>query len=239
MRIFLIGVFLVFFSIVSIPLYLFAYILGKIDEKKKFAFSQKVVVIALRIMLMIAGTKLECHGTENVPKDEAVVFVGNHRSYVDILAGYVTVPNLTSFVSKDTLKKAPCISTWMRFLKCLFLDRENPKEGLKMILQGIEQMKQGYSIFIMPEGTRNKEKELLPFHEGSFKLSTKTGCAVVPVAMKNADKVIGQHFAWFRPVKVVVQYGEPVYPAQLSDEEKKHMGAYMREKLKVMLENME
>lgn len=239
MRIFLIGVFLVFFSIVSIPLYLFAYILGKIDEKKEFAFSQKVVVIALRIMLMIAGTKLECHGTENVPKDEAVVFVGNHRSYVDILAGYVTVPNLTSFVSKDTLKKAPCISTWMRFLKCLFLDRENPKEGLKMILQGIEQMKQGYSIFIMPEGTRNKEKELLPFHEGSFKLSTKTGCAVVPVAMKNADKVIGQHFAWFRPVKVVVQYGEPVYPAQLSDEEKKHMGAYMREKLKVMLENME
>ena len=91
----------------------------------------------------------------------------------------------------------------------------------------------------MPEGTRNRTDELLPFHNGSFKLSTKTGCAIVPVAMRNTDQVFRSHFTWFHPVKVTVEYGKPVYPSDLTAEEKKSIGKYMREKVKEMLENME
>lgn len=220
-------------------MYLIAFILGKIDEKKKVAFAQKVVRNRFRIIMFLAGAKLECRGIENVPKDEPIMYIANHRSNVDILAGYITVPTLTGFVSKESLEKVPCVSRWMKILKCLFLNREDPREGMKTILQGVEQIKEGYSVFIMPEGTRNRTDELLPFHNGSFKLSTKTGCAIVPVAMRNTDKVFRSHFTWFHPVKVTVEYGKPVYPSDLTDEEKKSIGKYMREKVKEMLENME
>lgn len=239
MRVALVGIVLVIFSIVSLPLYLVAYLLGKKDPKKQVAFSQAIVTKVLRIMLWIAGVKLECKGVEQVPKDEPIMYIGNHRSYVDILVGYCTVPTLTGFVSKDSLRRVPCISRWMYFLKCLFLNREDGKQSLQVILKGIEQIKQGFSIFIMPEGTRNHGEELLPFHEGSFKLSTKTGCAIVPVAMKNTDKVVDNHFAWFRPIKVTVVYGAPVYPDSLEKEEKKFIGAYMQNIMKQMLENMD
>lgn len=242
MRLILIALFLFVFSIVSLPLYLVAWLLGKKDEKLQVAFSQKIVKAGFRIIFFIAGVKIDCRGVERVPKDEPIMYIGNHRSYCDILAGYITVPTLTGFVSKDDLAKVPCISRWMKFLKCLFLDRKNPKEGLKTILQGIEQIKRGLSIFIMPEGTRNRNEDvtdLLPFHDGSFKLSTKTGCAIVPVAMKNTDKVIQKKFPWVKPANIVLEYGEPVYPADLSAEDKKRIGNYMQEKVKEMLENLE
>lgn len=238
MRMLLVGIFLVLFAIVSIPLYFVAWLLGKKDEKLQVAFSLKIVRFGFRVLYLLAGVRLHCKGVERVPKDEAVLYIGNHRSYCDILTGYLTVPTLTGFVSKDALAHVPCVSRWMKFLKCLFLDRSDPKKGMQTIMQGIEQIKNGFSIFIMPEGTRNKEEELLPFHNGSFRLSTKTGCAIIPVAMKNNEKVISHHFAWFSPTHVYIEYGEPVYPDQLSADEKRHIGEYMREKLKVMLENM-
>lgn len=242
MRMILIVLFLGMFFIVSLPLYLVAWLLGKKDEKLQVAFSQKIVNGAFWIIFWIAGVKLKCTGVEKVPADEPIMYISNHRSYCDILAGYLTVPTLTGFVSKDMLEKVPFIRIWMKFLKCLFLDRKNPKEGLKVILKGIEQIKSGYSVFIMPEGTRNQSENLLPllpFHEGSFKLATKTGCAIVPVAMKNTDKVVHKHFPWIKPCVITVVYGEPVYPKDLSEEDGRHVGRYMQEKVKEMLENME
>lgn len=240
MRIVLVAIFLIIFAVISIPLYFVAWLLGKKDEKLQVAFSQWIVRNGFHIIFVIAGAKVVCKGLENVPKDEAVMYIGNHRSYCDILAGYMTVPTLTGFVSKDDLAKVPCLSHWMRLLKCLFLNRKDPKEGMKMIMQGIQQIKQGFSIFIMPEGTRNKtEQNLLPFHQGSFRLATKTGCAIVPVAMKNTEKVIPNHFAWFHPTKVLVEYGEPVYPKDLSPEEQKQIASYMQGKMEEMLDNME
>ncbi len=60
------------------------------------------------------------------------------------------------------------ISWWMKYLNCLFLDRDDIRQGMKVILTGIELMKEGTNIFIAPEGTRNSSDELLPFHEASF-----------------------------------------------------------------------
>ena len=77
----------------------------------------------------------------------------------------------------------------MQYLYCLFLDRENAKEGLKTILKAIEYVKNGISIFIFPEGTRNKGEELslLPFKDGAFRIATKTGCPLIGVCFPSFD----------------------------------------------------
>ena len=118
----------------------------------------------------------------------------------------------------------------MRFVYCLFLDRENPKEGLKTILQAIDYVKKGISICIFPEGTRNKGEELsmLPFKEGAFKIATKTGCAIVPISMNNTAAIFENQFPKIKKVHVVVEYGKPIYPKDLAPEDKKHIGAYVQ-----------
>ncbi|MFR6259103.1 MAG: lysophospholipid acyltransferase family protein, partial [Anaerovoracaceae bacterium] len=123
----------------------------------------------------------------------------------------------------------PLLSTWMKFVYCLFLDRENPKEGLKTILTAIEYIKKGISICIFPEGTRNKGEELslLPFKDGAFKIATKTGCAIIPISMNNTIAIFEKQFPRIKKVHVVIEYGEPIYPDQLDKDTKRHIGDYV------------
>ena len=235
MKTILVFTYLFFVMILSLPLYLVVYLIGKKDRMKMHMVSQKIVCFFLRGIFFLTGSKLTVKGVENVPTDEAVLYVGNHRSYYDIIVAYLTVPTPTSFVAKKEMLNFPFVKQWMVFLSCLFLDRENIREGLKTILQGIEQIKEGYSIFIMPEGTRNKGEDLLPFHEGSFKLAQKSGCAIIPVAMKNTDDIWEKQFPWMRSANVSITYGKPIYIKDLEKEEQKFVGAYVQKIVENML----
>jgi 1-acyl-sn-glycerol-3-phosphate acyltransferase len=170
-----IGIILLTFFILSIPLFLIETIIGKFNPHFKVQSSQTIVVGVFNFMFFICGIKKTVIGLENIPKNEPILYVANHRSYFDILVGYTSVPTLTGFVAKKEISKIPFLRVWMRYLNCLFLDRDNIREGLKMVLDGIELVKKGYSIWISPEGTRSRTKEMLPFKEGSLKIAEKSG----------------------------------------------------------------
>ncbi len=233
MRIVLVALAIVLFLILFLPLYFILWIVGKFNPHAKTAASQAIVRNAFRFTLFCAGTKITVLGRENVPKDEAVLYAANHRGFADIPVGYITLPTLTGFVAKKEIKKVPIFSWWMKNLNCLFLDRDDMKEGLKTILTGVEYMKNGYSIFIMPEGTRNRgdELDLLPFKEGSFKMAEKSGCAIIPVAISNSAAVFEKQIPWVKPAHVIIHYGCPIYPDSLSKEEKKHLGVTVRDNI--------
>lgn len=230
MRIVLVVLSMVLFLILFLPVYFVLWIIGKFNPHMKIAASQAIVRNAFRFVLFCAGTKITVLGRENVPKDEAVLYAGNHRGLADIPVGYITLPTLTGFVAKKELKKVPLFSWWMKNLQCLFLDRDDMKEGLKTIMQGVSQLKAGYSIFIMPEGTRNRgdQLELLPFKEGSLKMAEKAGCAIVPVAISNTSSVFEDHMPWVKRAHVIIHYGKPIYPNDVPKEERKHLGAAVR-----------
>ncbi len=235
MRTLLVAVFLLLFFIVSIPLFVIELIIGKFNKRLQAESSQAIVRTALRFILFVSGVKVDASGMENVPKDQSVLYVGNHRGIFDVLLVYTTVPTPTGFISKKEVDKIPFIRTWMRFLNCLFLDRENIKEGLKTILAGVEKIKEGYSIFIMPEGTRNKEEGVLPFHEGSFKLAEKSGCPVIPVAITNTDEAFEKHIPWIRKTNTAIRYGKPIYVNELTKEERKFLGVHSKKIIENML----
>lgn len=232
MRIVLVVLSIVIFLIVFLPVYLILLLIGRFNRHAMVAASQAIVRTAFRFVMFCAGTKITVIGRENIPKDRAVLYAGNHRSLADIPVGYITVPTLTGFVAKKELRKAPLFSWWMKNLNCLFLDRENMKEGLKTITQGMEYLKEGYSIFIMPEGTRNRNKsqfDLLPFKEGSLKMAEKTGSPIVPVAISNTSTIFEEHMPWVKKAHVIIHYCDPIYPDELSREDKKHLGATVQE----------
>ena len=224
----LIVILIVAFLILSIPILIVEWIIGKFNPYARDISSLRIVQFMFKLILFIAGTKVTVIGEDRIPKDTPVLYVGNHRSYFDVVLTYARCPGLTGYVAKDSMKKIPLLSTWMKNLYCLFLDRDNMREGLKTILQAIDYVKNGISICIFPEGTRNNGEELsmLPFRDGALKIAEKTGCAIIPISMNNTADIFEAHFPRVKKVHVVIEYGKPIYPKELDKETRKHLGIY-------------
>ena len=145
-RLVCVAVFVVLFLILSIPLLIAEWIIGKFNMDLKGRSSLAIVNWAFRWVLRLAGVKVTCIGLDRVPKDRAVLYIGNHRSYFDIVMTYVRVPRMTGYIAKVEMEKIPLLSHWMRNLHCLFLDRKDLKKGMKTIMTAIEKVKAGISI---------------------------------------------------------------------------------------------
>lgn len=236
-RFILAATFLVSFLILSIPIHLVEWIIGKFNQDFKNKSSQRIVQSAFKVIIFISGIKLTVKGFENIPKDTAVLYIGNHRSYFDIAITYALAPGLTGYVAKKEMEKIPLLNTWMKYLHCLFLDRDNIKEGLKTILLGIEYINSGISICIFPEGTRNSGEQMLPFKEGSFKMAEKTGCPIIPMALTNTRDAFENQFPRIKKTHVILEYGKPIYPKELDKEQRKFLGSYTQNIIQEMYQH--
>lgn len=228
-RFILVALFVGLFLILSIPLMVFEWLFRKWKPQKADKSSLAIVNWAFRIVIFLSGTKVIVLGEENVPKDTPVLYVGNHRSFYDIILTYVRVPRPTGYVAKKEMLKVPLLSVWMRRLHCLFLDRADVKQGLKTILEAIEKTKEGISICIFPEGTRNKVNDsFLPFHDGSFKIAEKGKIPVVPMTIVNSSAIFEDQMPKIKKATVILEYGKPVDMATLDKEARKNPGSYFQ-----------
>lgn len=220
--------FLVTFLVLSIPVLIAEWIIGKFNQDLKDRSSLAIVQWAFRCIMWLAGTKIIILGEENVPKDTAVLYVGNHRSYFDVVMTYMRVPHLTGYLAKKEMAHWPLLRIWMRNVHCLFLDRSDVKQGLKTILDAIEKVKSGISICVFPEGTRNEVNDtFLPFHEGSFKIAEKGNVPIVPMSIVNAADIWEDHFPRMKKTTVVIEYCKPVYMQELDKNDRKNIGDYI------------
>jgi 1-acyl-sn-glycerol-3-phosphate acyltransferase len=234
-RFIIVALFVVLFLICSIPLLIAEYIIGKFNMDVKNRSSLAIVNWAFRCVLFLAGTSVTVLGEENVPKDEPVLYIGNHRSYFDIVMTYVRVPRPTGYIAKVEMQKIPLLSNWMRNLHCLFLDRTDIKQGMKTILSAIDKVKSGISICIFPEGTRSRVPDtFLEFHDGSFKVAEKTGCPIIPMSINNAGAIFEEHMPKIRKTHVVIEYGKPIYTKELDKEARRHIGTTVQDIIKEM-----
>ena len=232
MRTIIILILYVVISILSIPMYLVEAIVRLFSKKAAAHMAQVIVKGAFNLVMFVSGCTIL--GRENIPADTPVMYAANHRSFYDIILAYATVPNQTAFISKMEIKKMPCVAQWMYFLNCLFMDRGDVKQNLNVILSAISLVKEGYSVYIAPEGTRNATDTLLEFKEGSMKIATKGKCPIIPVCLCNTENIFENNLPWIKRGKILIEYGKPIYPEELDKETKKHLGAYVREQIDAM-----
>ena len=224
---------------IGIPLLIIEWLIGKINPYARDRSSLTIIQWVFRLILAISGVRLTVIGRENLPpKDQPVLYVSNHRSYFDIVIGYTLPKGLLGFVAKKEMLKIPLLRIWMKRLYCVFLDRENMREGLKTILLSIEQIKGGKSMWICPEGTRHHGEEMLPFKEGSFKIAEKAGCPIIPVAFYRTDDIYENHRPFIRMTQVSVKIGEAIPVAELGKEEKKMLGTTVQNCIRQMYEEL-
>ena len=197
--------------------------LAKTDPEASWRKSKKVIRRFFRGLIFLAGTKVEIKGEENIPDEKtAALFVGNHRSYFDIIVLQTLVRTSIAFVAKKEFRSYPLLPLYMEDIGSLFLDRENVRESLKTINEGTERLKKGLSLALYPEGTRNHGDTLLPFKAGGYRMAEKAKCPMIVCAFTNVGRIFEENkFHFIRRRHVILEFDKPVYPHQLEKEEKK------------------
>lgn len=183
------------------------------------AYLAKVVKDWSNFVLKIAGLDLTVIGKENIP-DEPCVFVGNHQSNFDIPVILANTNRLTGAIAKKDMKKIPVMSYWMTQIHCVFMDRENPREALKSIAEGVENLKNGYSMIIFPEGTRSRSNDMGEFKKGSMRLATKAGVPIVPITIYDTHKAMEGNNGKVKRANAKLIIDKPIYLDDMSKEEK-------------------
>jgi 1-acyl-sn-glycerol-3-phosphate acyltransferase len=122
-------------------------------------------------------------GKENFRPGETSVIVSNHQSLVDILVLFRLFVHY-KWVSKAENFRIPFIGWNMRLNRYIRIDRGSMKGNLSMMRDGERALRQGNSLMIFPEGTRSPDGSLREFRPGAFELALKTGCPVLPLALR-------------------------------------------------------
>jgi 1-acyl-sn-glycerol-3-phosphate acyltransferase len=171
-----------------------------------------------RSLVKLAGVSVVTTGEEKIPSG-AVLFVSNHQGNFDIplLLGYIDKPK--AFIAKVELLKFPMIRNWMMHMKCVFMDRSDIRQSLKVINQATEYLKEGYSMAIFPEGTRSKGKAMGEFKPGSMKLAFKAGIPIVPITIRGSYKIMEQNGFMIKPTHVEIAIHDPVLTTGLTKEQ--------------------
>lgn len=172
------------------------------------------------------GMNVTVIGKENIP-EEACCFVGNHTSILDIPLLMDSAGRAMGFIAKKEMLKAPVIGYWMQQYHCVALDRENTRDAIRVIKEGAENLVNGYSMCIFPEGTRSKNGVLGEFKKGSLKLATRAKAPIIPVAIDGTYRAF-EIDRKFKPIDITISFGKPIYTDNLTREEEKQLMGKVR-----------
>ncbi len=152
-------------------------------------------------VLRKAGIELNISSDGEIPEGPCV-FVSNHQSYLDIPIYFAVIRSKQfGFVAKEELSKIPLFGSWIADVRSVFIQRDDARASLRAIEEGVELLKQGFSLVIFPEGTRSRSQEMAEFKKGSLRLATKAGVPVVPVTLSGSFRAFEEK-GFIRPAKV-------------------------------------
>ncbi|UUM25507.1 1-acyl-sn-glycerol-3-phosphate acyltransferase [Mycoplasmopsis agalactiae] len=174
-----------------------------------------------RFFLWLYGVKLVVEGYDNIPKG-AVILAPNHKSNIDPVLVLCALRKQTkeenvrnkipTFLAKIELSKKRTIRNLLSLIDTIYVDRENPRDGIKKINEfGAFVKKNSTCGVIFPEGTRVVEDELGDFKAGAFKVAVSNYLPIVPVAI--SDSRDGLNVKRMKSIKIKVTFLPALKPA--------------------------
>lgn len=143
--------------------------------------------------------RAEIIGKENIPKDETLIFCGNHRNYLDPPLMVVTVGRHVRFMAKEELRKNPFFAFLGVVFDGIYVKRDS--KDVTALKTTLKALKNGESIALFPEGTRNGLEKGEKVKDGAAFFALRTNTRVVPVGISGGLKKFE---------KVTIKYGEPI-----------------------------
>ena len=172
------------------------------DYESQSRFYRSVFIYYLKLILFFSRVKVITSGMEQLSGiDGDFLLVGNHRSDFDPIITLVALKNKDfAFISKPENFKIPIVRKFLYKGLHVPIDRENARNALKTVNLTAARIKGGVMSYgVYPEGTRSKGKNLLPFHDGVFKIAQKAEAPIV-VAGVTGTETVHKRAPWRRTV---------------------------------------
>lgn len=174
----------------------------------------RIIATVFSIYSKLFGIRFE--GRQNVPAEGAVVVVGNHRHWSDIvLMALAVYPRQVHFMAKSEYAQNRLFNFLIHYLGSFTVERG--EADMRAIKTSLGYLKKGEVVGIFPEGTRNKTTEqLLDFKPGAFVLASRGKAQILPLAISDAP-----NYAGLRRPRPKVQIGEAFGLEDFLDERNK------------------
>lgn len=195
-------------------------------EMERYQLLKKIVLRANK------GGKvhIQAEGQEHLPNQDGFIMYPNHQGLYDVLAFIESCDHPFSVVMKKEVSNIPFLKQVFAIMRAKAIDREDIRQGLKVIMEVAKEVSEGRNYIIFAEGTRSKEKnKLQKFKGGSFKAAMRAKCPIVPVAIIDAFKPFDSHSIEETTVKVF--YLEPLSYEKYRDMKSVEIAAYVEKKI--------
>lgn len=169
------------------------------DKKRAPHLAHRMVSRRWARFLMIAFfIRVRIKKSELIDENQTYVFVANHRSQLDVPSYAISCKNTIRFLAKEELTKIPLMGYVIRNLY-ISVNRKSKEDRHRSMEAMKDSLRQGISVFLCPEGTRNKTgKPLLDFREGAFRLAIEAQVPLAVLTVKNSGKLLSP----LRPVEL-------------------------------------
>lgn len=162
------------------------------------------------VWFVLSFMKQDFTGYQNIDTNRAYVIAGTHSSTLDLFACGSSIKMAYKTLAKVETGKIPVIGYLFK-VACLFVDRSSPESRKASIDNMIKELRQGTSILIMPEGTRNRTgKPLKEFHDGAFRIAIETQTPLLPMVVLNCRTLMPMDTLLVTPGTVGVRFLKPI-----------------------------
>lgn len=167
--------------------------------KEKVKSVIKVIVKNAILLWCKIAHRVKIEGREDIPKDGALIFCGNHRTFLDPPLIVVTAKRHVHFLAKEELYKNP----FLAFLGWSFdaIKVKRDAKDINAVKSSLKYLKKGECIALFPEGTRNGLAKGEKVKDGAAFFALRTGAKVIPIGISGKTG----HFS-----KVTIKYGKPL-----------------------------
>ena len=169
-------------------------------------------------LVRFLGWKIVCEGKEYLNLAQPCVYVANHQSNFDIVSYGPLFPAQTVCIGKKELKWVPLFGQFFAASGNIMIDRSNRTQAVAGLQQAQEAMlEKGRSIWIFPEGTRNRGKsDLLPFKRGAFYMAIASKRPIVAIVHQPLKTYLDAPRRKFKRTQIRIKVLPPFETAHLS-----------------------
>lgn len=180
--------------------------IDRYDRFTRYAWMHKLTPVVNRK----GRVTIDCHGIENLPKENGYIMFPNHQGLFDALAFIETHERPLVTVMKKEVKDIFLLRDIIRLLQAEIIDREDIRQSMTIIKNMTNRVKNGENFLIFAEGTRSRKgNQIGEFKGGSFKSAMNARCPIVPVAIIDSFKAFDTNS--IKPVTVQIHYLKPLY----------------------------
>ena len=206
----------------------------KYTEEQRFALLKHVTVHANKG----GRVKIEVHGLENLPKENGYILFPNHQGLFDVLAFLEANPDPFTVVMKKEVQNVVLIKQVRIIMRAQAIDREDPRNAMKVIRQMAEEVKQGRNYLIFSEGTRTKNpNRTQEFKGGSFKSAYYAKGPIVPAVLIDSYKAFD--VSSIKPLTVQLHYLAPLYYDDYKDMKTNEVAALVKQRIDAVISENE